>query len=78
VRVTVLGPLQRGGSPTSYDRLLATRFGVRAADMVHQGKFGYMPALRGTEIVEVPMVVALKQPKTIDPEILEIAKVFFG
>lgn len=78
VRVTVLGPLQRGGSPTSYDRLLATRFGVKAADMVHEGKFGRMAALRGTEIVDAPIAEALQKPKTINPQILEIAKVFFA
>ncbi len=78
IRVAALGPLQRGGSPTMTDRLLATRFGVRAADMVHEGKFGYMSALRGTEIVESTLSEALRDHKKVDPKLLELAEVFFG
>jgi len=58
VRSTVLGHIQRGGPPSAYDRVLATRFGVRAADLVHEKKFGVMVALRGTEIVTVPLAEA--------------------
>jgi 6-phosphofructokinase 1 len=77
-RVAVLGPIQRGGSPTAYDRLLATRFGIYAVDMVHEGKFGRMAALHGTEIVDVPIGEALRETRTVDPKLLEIAKVLFG
>src|SRR5512146_237127 len=57
-RVTVLGHLQRGGTPTAYDRVLATRFGVKAADLVRQGSFGTMAAARGTDVVAVPLAEA--------------------
>jgi 6-phosphofructokinase 1 len=78
IRVAALGPLQRGGSPSMTDRLLATRFGVRAADMVHEGTFDHMTALRGTEVVEVSLAEALRAHKTVDPKLLELAEVFFG
>jgi 6-phosphofructokinase 1 len=77
-RVSVLGPIQRGGSPTAYDRVLATRFGIHAVDMVHAGKFGYMAALRGTEITEVPVTEAIRAIRPVDPRVYETAKVFFG
>lgn len=78
IRVAALGPMQRGGSPTMTDRLLATRFGVRAVDLVHEGRFGYMVALRGTELTEVPFAEVLRAHKTVDPKLLELAEVFFG
>ncbi len=78
IRVAALGPLQRGGSPTMTDRLLATRFGVRAADMAHEGKFDHLAAVRGTEVVEVPLAEVLRGHKTVDPKLLELAEVFFG
>jgi 6-phosphofructokinase 1 len=77
-RVVVLGSIQRGGSPTAYDRVLATRFGIHAVDMVHTGKFGYMAALRGPEIVEVPVTEAIRGTRPVDPRVYETAKVFFG
>jgi len=77
-RFTALGHVQRGGTPTAFDRILATRFGVRAADLVNEGKFGYMVALRCAEIVTIPIEEALAQPKQVDPQLYEIAKVFFG
>jgi len=77
-RVTILGHIQRGGSPTPYDRILATRFGVKAADMIHDGNFGYMAALQGTEIVAVPLKEAVAKPKEVRMELYEIARVFFG
>ncbi|MDZ7344670.1 MAG: ATP-dependent 6-phosphofructokinase, partial [candidate division KSB1 bacterium] len=77
-RVAVLGPIQRGGSPTAYDRVLATRFGIHAVDMVHQGKYGYMAALRGTDIVETPVVEVLKKIRTVDPHLLETAQALVG
>ena len=66
-RVTVLGHTQRGGTPTAFDRVLATRFGVHAADMVARGEFGKMAALRGNQIVSVPLQEATAQLKTVDP-----------
>jgi len=77
-RVTVLGYVQRGGSPTAFDRILATRFGVAAIDLVKEGKFGYMVGLRGNHIVPVPLQEALAEPKTVDAELYGIAKVFSG
>jgi 6-phosphofructokinase 1 len=77
-RVTVLGHVQRGGTPTAYDRVLATRFGVAAVDAARGGRFGVMVALQGTEIVEVPLADALREPKLLDPAFYETAEVFFA
>jgi 6-phosphofructokinase 1 len=77
-RVTVLGHVQRGGTPIAYDRVLATRFGVAAMDAVKGGRFGVMVALRGTEMVEVPLADALREPKLLDPRFYETAEVFFA
>ena len=63
VRTTVLGHVQRGGTPTPYDRVLATRFGVHATDAVHRGDFGKMVALHGTSIDLVPLDEATRQPQ---------------
>jgi len=76
--MTILGHVQRGGTPLAYDRVLGTRFGVAAIDAVEQGNFGMMTALRGTEIKLVPLDEALKEPKLLDPELFETAEVFFG
>ncbi len=77
-RVTILGHVQRGGTPVAFDRVLATRFGVAAVDAVVGGRFGVMVALRGTEIVEVQLAQALAAPKLLDPELYETAELFFG
>jgi 6-phosphofructokinase 1 len=78
-RVTILGHIQRGGTPTAYDRVLSTRFGIAAIAAVHDGDFGCMVALRGTEIVRVPLADAVGQLKTIDHALYhEVAEVFFG
>ena len=77
-RVTILGHVQRGGTPTAYDRVLATRFGVAAIDAADAGRFGTMVALRGTEIELVPLGDALREPKLLDPELYATAEVFFG
>ncbi len=77
-RFVVLGHTQRGGSPTAHDRVLATRFGVHATDMVHQGDYGKMAALDGNRIISVPLSVATSKLKTVDPEIYNMAKEFFG
>src|SRR5690349_6086188 len=68
IRVTVLGHVQRGGSPIPFDRLLATRFGKAAADLIAQGDFGKMVALRGEHIVAVPIKDAVSNPKYVDPD----------
>jgi phosphofructokinase-like protein len=67
VRVTVLGHIQRGGSPTPFDRILATRFGVAAADLVAEGKFGRMVCLRGQRIEDVPLTEGIKELKSVPP-----------
>ena len=77
-RVVVLGHLQRGGSPTAFDRILATRFGIAAIDLVHEGKFGYMVAIKGNKIVSVPLKDVAGKRKTVDLELYDIASVFFG
>ncbi|MBU1905561.1 MAG: 6-phosphofructokinase [Candidatus Omnitrophica bacterium] len=77
-RVSVLGYIQRGGSPTAFDRILGTRFGIKAIELVGAKKFGKMVALSGNKIVEVPLEEAVKELKTVDQEFYQIAKVFFG
>lgn len=77
-RVTILGYLQRGGSPTAFDRVLATRFGIAAIDLVKEGDFGRMVALRGNQIVAVDLAEATKEIKKVDEKLYEIAEVFFG
>jgi ATP-dependent phosphofructokinase / diphosphate-dependent phosphofructokinase len=77
-RVTVLGHLLRGGTPTAFDRVLATRFGLEAIDAVHEGDFAKMVALRGTDIVRVPIAEGVAQSKTVDPGLFEAAAVFFA
>jgi 6-phosphofructokinase 1 len=77
-RVTVLGHIQRGGTPSAFDRVLATRFGVKAMELVLDKKFGYMASLKGTEIEEVPIEVAVGQLKTVDMRLYDLAKIFFG
>ncbi len=77
-RVTILGHVQRGGTPVAYDRVLATRFGVAAMSAALAGRFGAMVGLRGTAIVETPLAEALREPKLLDPELYETAELFFG
>jgi len=77
-RMTILGHVQRGGTPTAFDRVLATRFGVAAVEAVADCAFGQMVALQGTEIVRVPLEEAVAQPKLVDPSLYETAEVFFG
>ena len=74
----MLGHVQRGGSPTAYDRVLATRFGLHAVDAVHEGVSGVMVALQGTDIVRVPLEEATRELKTVPPERYAEAEVFFG
>ena len=77
-RVTVLGHIQRGGTPTAFDRVLATRFGVAAIDAVHDGDFDHMVALQAGQIVRVPLAEAVTELKTVDPGLLEVAELFHG
>ena len=77
-RMTILGHVQRGGTPLAYDRVLGSRFGVEAIDAATDGDYGMMVALRGTEIVRVPLAEALSEPKLLDPKLFETAEVFFG
>jgi 6-phosphofructokinase 1 len=77
-RVTILGHVQRGGSPVAFDRVLATRFGVAAMDAAAANRFGIIVGLRGTQIVEVPLEQALREPKLLDPGLYETAELFFG
>ncbi|MGW7005252.1 6-phosphofructokinase [Streptomyces sp. NPDC054933] len=77
-RTTVLGHIQRGGTPSAFDRWLATRFGLHAIEAVQDGDFGTMVALRGTDIVRVPLAEATAKLKTVDPKLYAEAGVFFG
>jgi 6-phosphofructokinase 1 len=77
-RTVVLGHIQRGGTPTAFDRVLATRFGLQAIDAVHEGDFGKMVALRSTDIVRVPLADATRELKTVPVERYTEAEVFFG
>src|SRR6266550_5233391 len=77
-RVTILGHVQRGGSPTALDRILATRFGVAAADAASEGRWGVMVALRGTGVVEVPIAEAVATLKSVPEDLYDVAEVFFG
>jgi phosphofructokinase-like protein len=72
-RAVVLGHVQRGGSPTAFDRVLATRYGIGAIDMVHRGEFGNMVALRGNDIVGVPLNSALNKTRVVDQDLLDVA-----
>jgi 6-phosphofructokinase 1 len=77
-RAVVLGHVQRGGTPTAYDRVLATRFGLQAVDAVADGDFGVMVALKGTDIVRVKLAEATAELKTVPAERYQEAEVFFG
>jgi 6-phosphofructokinase 1 len=77
-RVTVLGHIQRGGSPTARDRILATRFGLKAADLVQEGDHGKMAALRGDDVIAVPLDEATTELKTVPLAWYDVARTFFG
>jgi 6-phosphofructokinase 1 len=77
-RVTVLGHLQRGGTPTAFDRVLGTRFGIAAIDLVNADNFGNMVSLQGNEIVSVPLSDAVDTLKVVNQEFYDLARVFFG
>jgi ATP-dependent phosphofructokinase / diphosphate-dependent phosphofructokinase len=77
-RVTKLGYVQRGGSPTPFDRILATRLGIKAYELIREGNFGQMAALRGNRIISAPLDEAVKELKRLDEEIYHVAEIFFG
>ena len=77
-RNTVLGHIQRGGTPTAFDRVLATRFGLHAITAAHEGDWGKMVALHGTNIVRVPLASATEKLKLVDPALYKEAEIFFG
>ena len=77
-RVTILGHVQRGGSPTAYDRVLATRFGGAAVQLIHAGDFGKMVALQGDCITSIPLESAVNQLKTVEPDLYELAMTAIG
>ena len=72
-RSVVLGHIQRGGTPSAFDRVLATRYGLGAIDMVHRGEFGHMAALRGNKIISIPLAEAISSNRRVDKEILDAA-----
>ena len=76
-RVTVLGHVQRGGPPSVFDRVLATRLGVTAVNMVRNQRWGFMPALQGRDIVEVPLTQAVGTNRKVDMDLYEVAEIFF-
>jgi 6-phosphofructokinase 1 len=76
-RAVVLGHIQRGGSPTAFDRVLATRYGLGAIDMVHRGEFGRMAALRANKIISIPLTEAISQNRTVDAEMIEMVEGLF-
>jgi phosphofructokinase-like protein len=77
-RVTVLGHIQRGGSPTARDRVLATRFGLKASDLVAEGAYGQMAALKGDDVISVPLEEATAELKTVPDSWYDVARTFFG
>ena len=74
----VLGHVQRGGTPTPFDRVLATRFGVVAVDLAAAGRFGQMAALRGSDVVGVSLAEACAEVRSVDPALVDVARTFFG
>jgi len=77
-RVTVLGHIQRGGSPTAFDRVLGTRYGIKAVDLIEEGKLGHMVCYRGNEISSVPLLEAMTGLKYVDDELIRTAEIFYG
>jgi ATP-dependent phosphofructokinase / diphosphate-dependent phosphofructokinase len=77
-RATILGHVQRGGTPTAFDRVLATRLGVAAMDAVAERRFGVMVGVQGGKLAETPLGEALREPKLLDPALYETAELFFG
>jgi len=76
--VTILGHVQRGGKPTAFDRVLATRFGVAAVDQIRMGNFGTMVALQSAHVVTVPLSSIVHRLKQVEPELYAVAKTTMG
>jgi len=76
-RAVVLGHIQRGGTPSAFDRVLATRYGLGAIDMVHRGEFGCMAALRANKIVSIPLIEAISRNRVVDDEMIKIVDGLF-
>jgi 6-phosphofructokinase 1 len=76
-RAVVLGHIQRGGSPSAFDRVLATRYGLGAIDMAHRGEFGCMAALRSNKIVSIPLLEAISKNRVVDSEMIQIVDGLF-
>lgn len=76
-RATILGYIQRGGMPSAFDRMLGTRFGVYAVEMIKDGKFGRMAAIKSNVIIDIPIKEAIGKLKTVDTELYKVAQVFF-
>ena len=72
-RYVVLGHIQRGGSPSAFDRVLASRYGIGAIDLVHKGEFGMMVALRGNDIVSIPLTEAINKNRLVDQALIDVA-----
>jgi 6-phosphofructokinase 1 len=77
-RAVVLGHIQRGGSPTAFDRILATRYGVKAVELIEKGKFGRLVALKGDKITDVALSIVTSKIRTVNPYIYQVAETFFG
>jgi 6-phosphofructokinase 1 len=77
-RSVVLGHLQRGGSPTPFDRVLGTRYGIKAVDLIAEGKLGHMVCLKGNQITSIPLLEAMTKLKLVDQEWIRMAEVFYG
>ncbi|MGH9470102.1 MAG: 6-phosphofructokinase [Terriglobia bacterium] len=77
-RVTVLGHVQRGGSPTAFDRVLCTRYGVKAVDLIDEGKLGEMVCLKGNRITSISFEKAMNKIRRVDPELIKTAEIFYG
>ena len=75
-RSATIGHIQRGGSPTLFDRILGSRVGVKAVEMIHDGDFGKMAALRGTEVISIPLAEAVGRLKTVPQEWVDLLRVF--
>jgi 6-phosphofructokinase 1 len=74
----VLGHVQRGGSPTAFDRVLGLRYGIKAVDLINEGKLGHMVCLKGNQITSIPLVEAMTQLKYVDEEWVRTAEIFYG
>jgi 6-phosphofructokinase 1 len=77
-RLTILGHVQRGGTPTAFDRVLSSWLGTEAVDAVHDGAFGDMVAWQGGTVVRVPLAEAVRERKTVSRQLLDVSKTFFG